>query len=176
VHISTRNTSGTSCTRSYRTLRDGSSEDAFPGTSCQATIGVSLRDVLADAWQRHSARERASDFVTPALGQKTSQTALNLEEAPFSPRLKPERSFVVELTTSSSVHDGCCTYQSSPIKDRIVLDAGTNIGFSPIRRCKIPYPDAIFVGIKTFMKTTSVKHWVSGSATRDLRISENSDI
>jgi hypothetical protein len=30
--------------RSYRTLRDGSSVDAFPGTSCQATIMVSLRD------------------------------------------------------------------------------------------------------------------------------------
>jgi hypothetical protein len=34
-----------SCARSYRTLRDGSFEDAFPGTSCQATIGLSLRDV-----------------------------------------------------------------------------------------------------------------------------------
>jgi hypothetical protein len=29
-----------------------------PGTSCQATIGVSLRDALADALQRHLARER----------------------------------------------------------------------------------------------------------------------
>ena len=27
-------------TRSYRTLRDGSFEGRFPGTSCQATIGV----------------------------------------------------------------------------------------------------------------------------------------
>ena len=33
-----------SCARSYRTLRDGSSTDAFPGTSCQATIVLSLRD------------------------------------------------------------------------------------------------------------------------------------
>jgi hypothetical protein len=33
-------TFGTSCDRSYRTLRDGSLEGAFPGTSCQATIGV----------------------------------------------------------------------------------------------------------------------------------------
>jgi hypothetical protein len=32
---------------------DGSFEDAFPGTSCQATIGVSLRDVLAGGSQRH---------------------------------------------------------------------------------------------------------------------------
>src|ERR1700737_4736312 len=33
-----------SCARSYRTLRDGSFEGIFPGTSCQATIGWSLRD------------------------------------------------------------------------------------------------------------------------------------
>ena len=31
-------TFGTSCDRSYRTLRDGSLEGAFPGTSCP--IGV----------------------------------------------------------------------------------------------------------------------------------------
>jgi hypothetical protein len=48
VHISTRNIYGLSRARSYRTLRDGSFEDAFPGTSCQATIDVSLRDGLAD--------------------------------------------------------------------------------------------------------------------------------
>src|SRR5271166_1751938 len=40
AHISTRNTSGISCARSYRTLRDGSFEGRFPSTSCQATIGV----------------------------------------------------------------------------------------------------------------------------------------
>src|SRR6202043_1348830 len=49
-----------------------------PGISCQATIGVSLRDALADASQRHLARERASNFVTPSEGAKTSQTAFNL--------------------------------------------------------------------------------------------------
>ena len=39
-----------SCARSYRTLRDGSFGDAFPGTSCQATIGVVPPGrVLADA-------------------------------------------------------------------------------------------------------------------------------
>jgi hypothetical protein len=48
------------------------------GTSCQATIDVSLRDRLADGSQRHLAR---SNFVTPFVGAKTSQTALNL--APF---------------------------------------------------------------------------------------------
>jgi hypothetical protein len=32
--------------RSYRTLRDGSFEDAVPVTSCQVTIGLSLRDRL----------------------------------------------------------------------------------------------------------------------------------
>ena len=37
-------TSGISCARSYRTLRDGSFGARFPGTSCQATIGLSLRD------------------------------------------------------------------------------------------------------------------------------------
>ena len=51
MHISTRNIYGISYARSYRTLRDGSFEDAFPGTSCQATIGVSLRDGLAE--KRH---------------------------------------------------------------------------------------------------------------------------
>src|SRR6476646_6437455 len=43
-------------TRSYRTLRDGSFEDALPGTSCQATIGVSLRDRLADDSRRRLAK------------------------------------------------------------------------------------------------------------------------
>jgi hypothetical protein len=40
--------SGISCARSYRTLRDDSflSRGAFPGTSCQATIGLSLRDSM----------------------------------------------------------------------------------------------------------------------------------
>jgi hypothetical protein len=42
-----------SCARSYRTLRDGSFEGRFPGTPCQATIGVSLRDALADISQQH---------------------------------------------------------------------------------------------------------------------------
>ncbi len=46
------------------------SEDAFPGTSCQATIGVSLRDALAEASQRHLSRELASNFVTPCEGTK----------------------------------------------------------------------------------------------------------
>jgi hypothetical protein len=54
------------------------SEGAFPGTSCQATIGVSLRDGLADGSQQHLVRERASNFVTSFVRTKTSQTALNL--------------------------------------------------------------------------------------------------
>jgi hypothetical protein len=37
------------CARSYRTLRDGFFLRTSPGTSCQATIGESLRDALADA-------------------------------------------------------------------------------------------------------------------------------
>jgi hypothetical protein len=44
-------------------------------TSCQATIGVSLRDRRADGSQRHLARKRASNFVTPFVGAKTAQTA-----------------------------------------------------------------------------------------------------
>jgi len=39
--------SGIRCARSYRTLRDGSFFARFPGTACQATIGGSLRDLLA---------------------------------------------------------------------------------------------------------------------------------
>ena len=54
-----------SCARSYRTLRDGSFEDAFPGTPCQATIGRPYGTNLA--------RERAR-----AISQH-----LNL--APFNP-------------------------------------------------------------------------------------------
>jgi hypothetical protein len=65
VRTNQSSSSSISCARSYRTLRDGSFEDAFPGTSCQATIGVSLRDGLADGSQRHLARERASNFVIP---------------------------------------------------------------------------------------------------------------
>jgi hypothetical protein len=33
--------------QSCRTLRDGSLEDTFPGTSCQATIVKSLRDTAS---------------------------------------------------------------------------------------------------------------------------------
>jgi hypothetical protein len=40
----TRKTAGISCARSYRTLRDGPFGARFPGTSCQATIVLSLRD------------------------------------------------------------------------------------------------------------------------------------
>src|ERR1700722_13595685 len=40
---------GTSCARSYRTLRDGSLEGVFPGTSCQATIGLSLQDSVSSS-------------------------------------------------------------------------------------------------------------------------------
>src|ERR1700734_3659169 len=35
THISTRNTSGITCARSDRTLRDGSFRSALPGTPCQ---------------------------------------------------------------------------------------------------------------------------------------------
>jgi hypothetical protein len=42
--IGTRDTSGIGCARSDRTLRDGFFWRALPGTSCQATIGLSLRD------------------------------------------------------------------------------------------------------------------------------------
>jgi hypothetical protein len=41
IHLAAARTTwdiGISCVRSYRTLRDGSFEDALPGTSCQATI------------------------------------------------------------------------------------------------------------------------------------------
>ena len=40
-----------SCARSYRTLRDGSFDGRFPGTSCQATIPLSLRDAFSDISQ-----------------------------------------------------------------------------------------------------------------------------
>ncbi len=49
------NTSGISCARSYdHTVPYGTvlSEDTFPGTSCQATSGVSLRDAFAEASQQ----------------------------------------------------------------------------------------------------------------------------
>jgi hypothetical protein len=42
--ISTRNTSGIGCARSYRTYGTVLSRDPFPGTSCLATIVLSLRD------------------------------------------------------------------------------------------------------------------------------------
>src|SRR5580700_200100 len=52
--FSTRNTSGISCARSYRTLRD----DSFRGTLFQALRArlqsvLSLRDALADISQQH---------------------------------------------------------------------------------------------------------------------------
>jgi hypothetical protein len=52
------NRSRTSCARSYRTLRGGSLEDAFPGTSCQATIGVSRRDGIETLATASGAREQ----------------------------------------------------------------------------------------------------------------------
>src|SRR6476646_5017098 len=47
---STRNTSGFSCARSYRTLRDGCLGGRFPRHSCQATIMLSL-------WGRNTFRD-----------------------------------------------------------------------------------------------------------------------
>ncbi len=41
--LSTGKNSGINCARSYRTLRDGFFGGGFPGTSCQATISLSLR-------------------------------------------------------------------------------------------------------------------------------------
>jgi hypothetical protein len=40
------------------------SRDAFPGTSCQATIGVSLRDALAAISQQHLAKPLAGPQLT----------------------------------------------------------------------------------------------------------------
>ncbi len=42
--LSTGKTFGIRYARSYRALRDGSFGGHFPGTSCQATISLSLRD------------------------------------------------------------------------------------------------------------------------------------
>jgi hypothetical protein len=109
VHISTRNIYGISCARSYRTLRDGSFEDVFPGTSCQATIGVSLRDGLADVSQRHLARERASNSVTPFVGTKTSLTALNL--APFG--TGPMSAFLRVLRSPCEIFPSCFGREAS---------------------------------------------------------------
>ena len=73
--------------RSYRTLRDGSFEDAFPGTSCQATIGLSLRDGLQTRFATAS-RERVSktlqgkNIKPPFL---RSKIILSLIFAPFGP-------------------------------------------------------------------------------------------
>ena len=54
---------------------------------------MSLRDVLADGWQRYLAGERTSNFVTPFVGAKTSQTDLIL--VPFNPGLNPGLVYVV---------------------------------------------------------------------------------
>ncbi len=85
---------GISCGRSYRALRDGSFEDAFPGTLCQATIGVSLRDGLVDALQRHLTRERASNFVNTLRRGKTSQIAVIF--ASFNPGNPPNNEFALK--------------------------------------------------------------------------------
>ena len=53
--ISTRNTLGLAAPDHTVPYGTDLFEDAFPGTSCQATIGLSLRDGLADASQRHLA-------------------------------------------------------------------------------------------------------------------------
>jgi hypothetical protein len=65
AHISTRNTSGISCARSYRTLRDGSFEDAFPGTSCQATIGVVPTGRSCRHFATASNSSRAKAWISP---------------------------------------------------------------------------------------------------------------
>ena len=69
--LSTRNTSGLAApdhTVPYGTVL---SEDAFPGTSCQATIGVSLRDVLAEV------RNRLADVVSCAQRTTFGDGGLN---------------------------------------------------------------------------------------------------
>jgi hypothetical protein len=75
VHES-RTTSGTSCVRSYRTLRDGALEvwrGAVPGTSCQATVGLSLRDrtcCLAASGSLDDRFERSSPMAIEMLAEE----------------------------------------------------------------------------------------------------------
>ena len=70
--LSTRNIYGISCARSYRTLRDGSFWGGdVPGTSCQATIGLSLRD------------------VTPYVGAKYPKLPLTSRHSGQTPGLSP---------------------------------------------------------------------------------------
>ena len=53
---------------SDRTLRDGSLGGAFPGTSCQATIGASLRDEVKTGFQMSKLQgPKGQDSIAQAL-------------------------------------------------------------------------------------------------------------
>src|SRR5271166_176711 len=104
-----RNTSGISYARSYRTLRDVLSRDAFPGTSCQATIGV----VPTGRACRHFALARSFATVAkarldlmlildrarhvtdkPNIGRQIGQADIfvpHLEQVEMAPRLTRNR-------------------------------------------------------------------------------------
>jgi hypothetical protein len=62
------------CARSYRTLRDGSFEGPFPGTSCQATIGLSLRDRMCSSYLL---RLMVSAPLESQQGQRSSNRPFN---------------------------------------------------------------------------------------------------
>jgi hypothetical protein len=62
------------CARSYRTLRDGSFEGLFPGTSCQATIGLSLRDRMCSSYLL---RLMVSAPLESQQGQRSSNRPFN---------------------------------------------------------------------------------------------------
>jgi hypothetical protein len=104
----------------------------LPGTSCQATIGVSLRDGLADDSQWHPARERASNFVTPFVGQNT-QTDLIF--APFNPGLSTQTpSFGAKI--SDNAHPGPNSAASARSSKKVPASArGIAVGWSGAGVC-----------------------------------------
>ena len=118
--LSTRKTSGIRCARSYRTLRDGSFGGRFPGTSCQATISLSLRDekyiLRAEALIKLALMglKPRAQFHCPLRGKNPAlwpNREISLKAMPF---LKPQFLLVANTPTlQHSRHSNTPTLQHS---------------------------------------------------------------
>ena len=123
AHISTRNTSGISYARSYRTLRDGSFEGRFPRhfVPCydrtvppgHMSTATALKAEMSKL-QGVGALKRRAESYSP-WRQKTSQTALNSRHTQFS-RVNPgtrENSTVLFVTSVASRALACAAIKRS---------------------------------------------------------------
>src|ERR1700744_3111880 len=121
----------------YRTLRDGSFEGRFPGTSCQATIVLSLRDA-------EISRQHPAEACCECPGGRRAQHTV-----PYG----TVRSRDVFQALRARLRS-CCPYGTQRFRDSIQLKPVANAPEDGAPN--IPYPTGRFV------RGTFSRHFVPG--------------